>query len=290
MTHDPYTTPFATRRHVLMGAAALLFAPFAPALAAPAPAAPFASRRITVTVRGSGPDVVLIPGVASGPGIWNGVLTAVPGYRYHLVQVRGFAGLAADANESGPLIGPLVDEVARYITASALARPAIVGHSMGGTLAMLLALRPAPTVGRVMVVDMLPDGAGMVGGTASGMGYLADQLGDYFTATAGGRRMFADMLSNSPGAKGSDPDVIANALRELAHTDLGPRLPRIVVPLKIVYAVAADAQERTGQMQRFRAAYASARTAVLQPIGPSGHVIMADQPVRFAASLAAFLK
>jgi pimeloyl-ACP methyl ester carboxylesterase len=275
----------ATRRNALKGAATLLFAWAAPALALP-----FASRRITVTVRGNGPDVVLIPGLASGPGIWNGVLTAVPGYRYHLVQVRGFAGLPADANKSGTLIAPLVDEIARYMASAGLVRPAVVGHSMGGMLAMMLALRPSVAVGRIMVVDMLPDGAGMVGGTAGGMGYLADQLSDYFTATVAGRRMFADMLASSPGARGSDPDVIASALRELAHTDLGPQLSRVTAPFKIVYAVPADAQGRDVQTRIFRAAYAPARLASLQPIGPSGHVVMADQPTRFAATLAAFLK
>ena len=137
-------------------------------------AAPFTSRRILVTVRGAGHDVLLIPGLASGPAIWNGVLGALPGYRYHLVQVRGFAGLPADANGSGPLLQPIADEIARYVASAGLKRPAIVGHSMGGTLAMLVGLKGL--AGRVMVVDMLPAGAAMVGGTASGMGFLADQL------------------------------------------------------------------------------------------------------------------
>ena len=52
-----------------------------------ASAAPFASRRIAVTVRGTGRDVLLIPGLASGPGIWNGVLAALPGWRRRPMQV-----------------------------------------------------------------------------------------------------------------------------------------------------------------------------------------------------------
>lgn len=255
-----------------------------------AQAAPFASRRISVTVRGTGPDVLLIPGLASGPGVWAGTIAAVPGYRYHLVQVRGFAGLQPDLNRSGPLIAPLVADIAAYVTQAKLVRPAVVGHSMGGTLAMLLAMRPAPAIGRVMVVDMLPDGAGMVGGTASGMGYLAEQLSGYFTGTKAGRQLFADIVRQQPGAKGSDPDVIATALRELAQTDLGPRLKSLRAPLQVVYATGGDAQQRQTQVARYRAAYAPAKGALLTPIGPSGHVIMADQPTRFATTLRAFLK
>ncbi|WP_088184820.1 alpha/beta fold hydrolase [Sphingobium sp. Z007] len=252
-----------------------------------AQAAPFVSRRIALNVRGEGPDVVLIPGLASGPGIWNGVLGGVPGYRYHLVHVRGFAGLAAEANASGALVQPVADEIARYIAAAGLKRPAIVGHSMGGTLAMLLGLKGLAR--RVMVVDMLPAGAAMVGGTASGMGFLADQLSGYLTGTLAGRRYLAQMVAQTPGAKGSDPDVIANALRDLANIDLTPQLPRLAAPLEVVYAVGSDAEQAAAITSRFRTAYAPCKAALLKPIGPSGHMVMGDQPTRFNAALKAFL-
>lgn len=271
------------RRGLLCGAGAL-----AAGWAMPALAADFASRRIMVTVRGSGRDVLLIPGLASGPGIWNGVTGQMPGYRWHLVHVRGFAGLAADANGSGPVVQPVADEIARYIAAAGLRRPAVVGHSMGGTLAMMQGIKGLAS--RVMVVDMLPAGAAMVGGTANGMGYLADQLSQYFTGTAAGRRYLAQIVAQAPGAEGSNPEVIATALRDLANTDLGPQLGRIGVPMSVVYAVGADQAQSVEITRRFRAAYAAKKDARLLPIGPSGHVVMADQPTRFNAALGNFLK
>ncbi|ATP20763.1 MULTISPECIES: alpha/beta fold hydrolase [Sphingobium] len=271
------------RRGLLCGAGAL-----AAGWAMPALAADFASRRIMVTVRGSGRDVLLIPGLASGPGIWNGVTGQMPGYRWHLVHVRGFAGLAADANGSGPVVQPVADEIARYIAAAGLRRPAVVGHSMGGTLAMMQGIKGLAS--RVMVVDMLPAGAAMVGGTANGMGYLADQLSQYFTGTAAGRRYLAQIVAQAPGAEGSNPEVIATALRDLANTDLGPQLGRIGVPMSVVYAVGTDQAQSVEITRRFRAAYAAKKDAKLMPIGPSGHVVMADQPTRFNAALGNFLK
>lgn len=276
------------RMMVKGGGAALLAALAAPVRAAPVRAAPFASRRIAVTQRGAGRDVVLIPGLASGPGLWSGVAGAIPGYRWHLVHVRGFAGLAADANATGPVVQPVADEIARYIGAAGLNRPAVVGHSMGGTLAMLLGLKGVAS--RVMVVDMLPAGAAMVGGTASGMGFLAEQLGDYFTGTKAGRAYLAGMLAQMPGAQGSDPNVIANALRDLANIDLGPQLARLTVPMEVVYAVGADAAQANAATRTFRAAYAPKRGVKLLPVGPSGHMVMADQPVRFNAALNDFLE
>jgi pimeloyl-ACP methyl ester carboxylesterase len=276
-------TMMTDRRALLLGAGAAGMT----AMAGRAAAAPFASRRIAVTVRGTGPDVILIPGLASGPGIWSGVVGAMPGYRYHLVHVAGFAGLAPQANASGPVVQPVADEVARYVAAAGLKRPAIVGHSMGGTLAMLLGLKGLAR--RVMVVDMLPAGAAMVGGTAIGLGYLADQIGGYLTGTVAGRRYLAQMVAQAPGAKGSDPDVIANALRDLAHVDLGPQLPRLSVPLEVVYAIGTDPQQAAAISNRFRAAYPDRKGVTLRPLGPSGHMVMRDQSARFNALLKTFL-
>jgi pimeloyl-ACP methyl ester carboxylesterase len=85
----------------------LLAAAASALLAAPAAAAPFKPSRISVAVRGTGPDVILIPGLASSSAVWNGTVAAVPGYRYHLVQVAGFAGTAPGGNVAGPVAAPV---------------------------------------------------------------------------------------------------------------------------------------------------------------------------------------
>jgi pimeloyl-ACP methyl ester carboxylesterase len=251
---------------------------------------PFSSRRIAVRVVGSGPDVVLIPGLGSSPDVWNGLVQALPGYRWHLVHVRGFAGLEAGDNARGPLLQPLADEIGRYARESGLGAPPVIGHSMGGMLGMMIALaRPAP-LSRLMVVDMLPSGAAMVGGTTDGIGFLARQLQGYFTGTEAGRRAFATLLRDAtPGGADSDPDVIADALAELADTDLGPRLSAIGVPLTVVPALPGERRLDAAALSRMEAAYRPVRTLDIEPIGPSGHMVMADQPARFAAVVGAFL-
>ena len=271
----------------MLGLACLGAAP-APSLPVAPAAKPFAPTRFTVTERGNGPDVILIPGLTGSREVWTGTAAAVPGYRYHLVQVAGFAGTPPRGNARGNVVAPLAEEVARYIAARGLRRPAIVGHSMGGTVAMMVAARHSQRVGKVMVVDMLPQPAGIIGGSAQTMRGLADSLRD-LSATPGGRRLVesAIRLFGNPES-GADPDVVARATHELALTDLTPELPRIAAPLTVVYA-SLDPSRRAADDSRYRAAYAKKRGARLVRIDDSGHMVMYDQPVRFRAELKAFL-
>lgn len=251
----------------------------------------FVSRRIAVRSEGHGPDVLLIPGLGGGPGIWSGLIRDLPGWRWHLIHVRGFAGLPADANAKGDLLVPLADEIARYIRESGLVAPALIGHSMGGTLAMLTALHQPMRVGRLMVVDMLPAAAGMVGGTAEGMGFFASQLRAYFTGTIAGRRAFAQLLQDAtPSGRDSNPDVIADALDELAALDLGPRLSSIRSPITIVPALPAETRAAAVLLARTRDAYRPAAAARIMPVQPSSHMVMLDQPSKFAVTVRHFLQ
>jgi N-formylmaleamate deformylase len=283
-------------RLILLAAAALAVLPAqfaigqqaAPVAEASAPR-PFSSDRISVVTQGSGPDVILIPGLTASRGMWASTVAAVPGYRYHLVQVNGFGGHAAGGNAQGPVVEPVAAEIARYIDAKGLRKPAIIGHSMGGTLAMMIAARHPHKVGKLMVVDMLPQPSGLFGGGLAAFGGLAERL----AATPEGRRLLGNFIgrfgADAPG-KASDPDVVARATHDLGRTDLGPELPNIAAPMTVLFATpGTQTQEHALAVQDYRAAYAGARTAKLRPIPESGHMIMYDQPARFRDEVIRFL-
>jgi len=266
----------------------LLLSGLALALAAtPAAAQRFEPARFTVETVGRGPDVILIPGLTSGREIWRAT-AALPGYRFHLIQVSGFAGEPARGNRAGPVVTPLADEIVRYIADRRLVRPAIVGHSMGGTLAMMIAVRRPDLAGRIMVVDMLPQPAGLLGGSARDAGPLAD-----FIATPGGGRLFGALMGafTPPGSTNSrsDPAVVGRATQELMRIDLTPQLPRIRAPFTIVYG-SPDRQANAAIDRSFARAYAAAPRARLVRIDGSGHMVMLDQPARFRAALVDFLR
>jgi N-formylmaleamate deformylase len=260
------------------------------ALAAPA-VAQRAPGRFSVEIVGRGPDVILIPGLTAGRDVWRGTIAAIPGYRYHLIQVAGFAGEPARGNGQGAIVSPLADELARYIIDSRLNRPAIVGHSMGGTLAMLIAARNPALVGRIMIVDMLPQPAALFGGSAESWAPIARGLGSMMESR-GGQQLFANLMGamSPPDASNrhSDPNVVGRAMRELAAMDLTPQLPRIRAPLTVVYA-SPDPQARAAIDRSFARGFAAAPGARLRRIDGSGHMVMLDQPDRFRAAVRDFL-
>jgi pimeloyl-ACP methyl ester carboxylesterase len=261
-----------------------------------------------VQVVGSGPDVVLIPGLSSSPRAWASTVAAMPGYRWHLVQLNGFAGApAAGAAAEGPVAAPAAEEIARYISTAGLKKPAVVGHSMGGTMAMMVAARHPQAVGKVMVVDMFPFLGSMFGGptaTPESVRPMADQIRAGISTSTGAareaqiRQTIAGMVKTESlraepveDSLLSDPGVSGRAFHELVVTDLRPELPRITAPLTVLYVLPAGTPMTAEQMDGFyKASYANVPGAVVKRIPESYHFIMLDAPERFQQELRAFLR
>jgi pimeloyl-ACP methyl ester carboxylesterase len=269
-------------------------------------AASFASDRITVRTEGAGPDVVLIPGLNSSPRAWASTVAALPGYRYHLVQVAGFAGQPAGGNKEGTVAAPVADEIVRYIRESHLKQPAVIGHSMGGTIGMMLASRHPDALSRLMVVDMYPFLGTFFAGpgaTPAKVEAVADGIAAGMRAATPEQRStrasetIVSMVNTEamrPGALDdsmrSDPDVGSRAFRELIVTNLIPELQKISVPVTVLYVQPKSVPLPAEQFDAvYRSAYAPVTNLTLKRIPDSAHFIMWDQPQRFQAEVKAFL-
>ena len=284
--------------------ALLLLLPLAACATTDSAAPAFASERISVEVRGEGPDVVLIPGLSSHPQVWESTIAAVPGYRYHLVHVAGFAGKPVGANASGPVLEPVAQEIARYIREAGLERPALVGHSMGGSWALLVASRHPELASRVMVVDMIPFMGALFGvPNVEAIRPVAEQIRRGFASQdeAARRRQIeqtiAGMVRTESLRQGvidqslaSDRVVSGQGFYDLLVTDLRPELANIAVPLTVLWVHPPNAPVSAEQMeQAYRASYANAPQAVVKRIADSYHFIMFDQPELFRRELREFL-
>jgi pimeloyl-ACP methyl ester carboxylesterase len=270
--------------------------------------AQFLSDRITVVTRGAGPDIILVPGLASHRDVWAGVADSLDDrYRLHLVQVNGFAGLAPEANADGPVSAPVAEEIARYIGETDLDRPAVIGHSMGGTIAMMLAARHPGTVSRLMVVDMHPFMGALYGppnATAEDVRNAADQFRAQILADTAGsptgmlEQMFPGMTRVEAmrpmllrGVRETDRRTAANAFHELIVTDLQPELANITAPMTVLYVVPPDVPLTPDEFDSaVRLSYANAPHARVVKVEDSNHFIQFDQPGRFIAEVEALMQ
>ncbi|MGZ8285714.1 MAG: alpha/beta fold hydrolase [Allosphingosinicella sp.] len=276
----------------------------APETAARRPA--FASERLSVEMVGSGPDVVLIPGLSSSPDVWRSTVEAVPGYRYHIVHVAGFAGKPAGANASGPVVEPVAGEIARYIREAGLTKPAIVGHSLGGVWAMMVAARNPGLVSKAMVVDMMPFLGAMFGGptaTTESVRPIAEQMRTGISTSTGEarRKQVEQTIAGMVRTEGmrsqivehslaSDPAASGQAMYDLVTSDFRPDVAKIGVPFTVLYVLPAGAPLTEAQIDQYYAmSYAGAPQAVLKRIPDSYHFIMLDAPEAFRSELKAFL-
>jgi pimeloyl-ACP methyl ester carboxylesterase len=288
---------FAIASAVVLGVGAVAFAVRAePAPVAAQPA--FVSDRLSVEVIGSGPDVVLIPGFASSREVWRVEAERLRAtHRVHLVQLAGFAG-EPWSHGDGPFVQPMADELARYVREAGLVRPTVVGHSMGGMTAVLLAQQHPELVGRVMSVDSLPFFSALYGPqvTAEAARPFAEQaaagmLAADETSFRSQQGQSAVGLARDPATRAamvewsmaSDRRALASAIREVMTTDLRPGLAAMMTPVWAVYAADADGGAPAAMADGLWAReYASLPDVRLIRVDGSRHFIMADQPARFA--------
>lgn len=264
--------------------------------------------RISVTVSGQGPDVVLIPGLASSGHVWDGLVAVLaPHYRVHVVQVAGFAGAPAGSNASGPVVPPVIEALHEYIAAKHLKAPAVIGHSLGGLMAMKLAIDHPTDVGRLMIVDALPFYGMLMGpdATVASVTPMAQAMrakiaGGTQASYAASEPMVMKRLVKSDGpaaqaasaaAAASDKDVVAQAMLDDMSTDVRPDLVKITQPVTMLYPWdAATGAPQAAFDRLYTTAFAPLRQAKVHRIDGSFHFIMIDQPAAFETAVKDFLK
>ncbi|HEY0251619.1 MAG TPA: alpha/beta hydrolase, partial [Kofleriaceae bacterium] len=169
--------------------------------------------------------------------------------------------------------------------------PIIVGHSMGGQLAYLLAATE-PDLGGVVVVDSGaalgndPDTRKTQGATVRDMWKKAsdDQYAQQVRGIFGSMAVHRDRLAKYlDDIQKSDRGAIGDAVYELYTTDVRDQLAHIRSP---VLAVLADGSEKDGFKRD--ANLVPDHTIVVVP--NTGHFVMIDDPDTFDATLAKFLK
>jgi len=257
------------------------------------------------------PDVVLIPGLGSSRAVWDAETKLLaPNYRLHLVQLNGFGGTpvggnATTAGASSAILPGVVEDLHAYITAQAM-HPAVIGHSMGGLLALMLAKKYPADVSKMVIVDTLPFYALLYSPTATVemMKPQAEAIRQQVIATpadqfaAMQQIVVPQLVKNADGQKlieasdtASDRTVFANSMAEDLTTDLRGDVATIKTPALVMFAVDSSAKPDATQYETLmRSVYKPMPNVTLVRIDDSRHFIMYDQPTKMDAAMEAFLK
>ncbi len=270
-----------------------------PASAAAA-SAPMQMEHISITVAGRGSPVILIPGLATPRAVWDGVVPSLARtHRVYVVQVNGFGGDDPRANLQPGVLEGVVADLHELIVREKITGAAVVGHSMGGLIGLMLAREHAADVRRLMVVDSLP----FIGALFSPMATVAlvepqamamrDRMvaGYGKPANPAVAQATAHQLASKPDAQAlvaawvgkADPRVSGEALYEDMTTDLRPMMAGIAVPITLIYPTSPAADPI------YRASYKGAPHIRFVTVDDSAHFVMLDQPAKFASALDAFL-
>jgi len=234
---------------------------------------------------GSGPLLVLLHGAGDQAGSWSRV---APGLlKTHALVIPDLAGHGDSAPAEGPISMPmLLDGVDAVIREASGGRPVtLVGNSLGGWLAMLVAHRHPEWVERVVVVN-----GGAIKGTSDAELLPADR--------AGARELMN--LLRDPGSP-RVPDWVLDDVIRLARVGplarfaatrdtmepftLDGRLGEVRVPVEIVWG-ASDRLMPLAYAERMRAELPDAR---VMPIERCGHVPQVECPQELLATLQAVL-
>jgi pimeloyl-ACP methyl ester carboxylesterase len=272
-----------------------------------AKAADFQPTRFTVTVEGQGPDVILIPGLASSRAVWDTEAARLKGrYRLHLIQVKGFGGEPAGPNAAGPVLQPTVDEIHQYMVANGLTGAPVIGHSMGGLMGLMIAEQHPDDVKRLMIVDSLPFFAVLIGGpniTVADIEPRAARIRDQMLAEtqeayAAGEEAQIESLVKSPAgkaaalamARASDHAVVGQALYDDLVTDARPDLAKVKAKVVVLYPwdIAAGYTQDAVDLV-YQGAFSTLPDRRLVRIDSSLHFIMYDRPDAFDDEVKAFL-
>ncbi|MDN2673407.1 alpha/beta hydrolase [Janthinobacterium sp. SUN026] len=255
-----------------------------------------APQAFTVEVTGQGRPLILIPGLASSGEVWQATVARLCGpqaaHQCHVLTLAGFAGVAPI---EGDLLAQAEQQLADYIGTRKLGQPTIIGHSLGGFLALKMAIDHPAQTGKLVIVDSLPAlGATQLPSiTPEQLQAMSQQMQaamraqDAAAASASQRRTVAAMASAPADVERiigwgqrSDRETVIKAMGTLMASDLRQDVAKVQSPTLVLgtWIAYKDYAPRAAIEATFQQQYAQLPGVQIALADTARHFIMYDQP------------
>ncbi|MCF7223407.1 alpha/beta fold hydrolase [Marilutibacter chinensis] len=267
-------------------------------------------RDIRVEVVGEGRPVLMIPGLNSAGETWTETCAALQAdhVQCHIVTLPGFAGQPAIGQVAeGDWLDAMRDRLLDYVEVRKLERPVVMGHSLGGFVALQMAVERPAAFDRVIVVDALAF-LGAVqnpAATAESSRPMAEAMrtrmreqdeaayrAGIVNAVQGMTRDPRRVDTLVAWGEASDRATTAQAMYEMLTLDLRGRLGEVRVPTLVLGSWAAYARfgaTRDSVEQTFKTQYAELDGARIELSDDGYHFLMWDDPQWLQAQVRDFL-
>ena len=270
----------------------ILFLAFALACHAQSPS-------FAIEKRGEGRPILFLPGFITPGTVWNETVKALEGKaESHLFTYAGFGGVAPIDT---PWYPALKRDLIAYIEKERLSHITIIGHSMGGTLAMDIAAALPDKVDKLILVDALPcmREVMMPGVSAEQIQYNAPYNNQMLEMKEEPFQQMAAMMAGGMTDNKEKKDTILKwiltADRKIfvyGYTDLLKLDQRAALPLMRAKTLILGATFPTKEVARatLEKQFATLKEKRIEMAPDSKHFIMFDQPDWFYAQVNTFLK
>jgi len=240
-----------------------------------------------VKVTGKGDPVLLFPGFSCTGDVWEDTVKELS--KTHECHIFTFAGFGDVPAIESPWLETIKNDVSTYVTLKKLHKPTIIGHSMGGTLALWLASENPNTYKQLIIVDGLASiGALMIPNFSSDKvsydnPFAKQQLKMDTTAF---NKMATQMAAGMTLNKEKQPQIVAwmeQADRktyvygyiDLMKLDLRENIQNIQIPVTIMAAVSFYPKPQVEKL--YTEQYQKLTNKNILYVENSAHFIMFDQ-------------
>lgn len=267
--------------------------------------------QLKVRVIGKGQPMIMIPGLTCDGAVWDTTIEALGDkYEYHVFTLPGFAGQAPLQDLEAGFFAQIKAMLYDYIEENNIENPIIMGHSLGGFLALQIGIEKPELAQKLVVVDALPfmTAIQMPTATEESAKPFAQNMKAQMKAAANQtdeqkrayqQTSLQSLIRNkdyinlaTDWGVSSDMNTVAQAMYEMYTTDIRGKLSTIKTPTLVLGAWAAyEAYGSTKEsvMNMYRAQYAKHEHLDLDISDTGYHFIMWDDPEFFHNWLNKFL-